>query len=127
MNACGLLLLCVPLLIIPANACNLDQGREIFALCSACHTLDGVTGGREGPNLGNAFGSPAGQDPNYRYSPAMLKAALTWDAATLERFLMAPKRTVPGTTMVFIGLKDAAERAAVSCYLETARRTGKVP
>jgi cytochrome c len=49
----------------------------------------------------------------------MKNSGLTWNAATLDRFLADPKGVVPGTKMTFPGLKDAAKRKAVVDYLKS--------
>lgn len=89
-----------------------------FAQCAVCHkTKPGETG--IGPTLANAFGSKAGHVNGFKYSEAMLESGLTWNQATLDRFLADPKGVVPGTTMTFGGVKDAAKRAEIIAYLKT--------
>ena len=43
-------------------------------------------------------------------------AAWEWTPGLLDTFLAAPRKAVGGTTMMFPGLKDPADRAAVVCY-----------
>jgi cytochrome c len=47
----------------------------------------------------------------------MRKAKITWDAATLDRWLASPQKTVPGTKMPFGGIQDTASRKALVSYL----------
>ena len=47
----------------------------------------------------------------------MAKAGLTWDKATLDKYLTDPQATVPGTKMIFLGIKDAGDRSALIDYL----------
>jgi cytochrome c2 len=49
----------------------------------------------------------------------MTKAGLTWDKATLDKYLTDPQAMVPGTKMLFPGLKDAGDRKALIDYLAT--------
>lgn len=102
-----------------AANCNAELGKQIFALCSACHALDVSEPAREGPPLRGAYSRAAASGPNFKYSPAMRASKWIWDAATLDKFLLNPRRALPGTTMTFIGLKSAQERAAVACYLRS--------
>jgi cytochrome c len=105
-------------------ACDTSLGQQVFALCSACHTLQPGEPAREGPNLSGVIGSTAGShDKSFKYSPALAGSKWRWDAATLDKFLTNPRRALPGTTMTFIGLKAASERAAVACYLQAAAAT----
>ena len=48
----------------------------------------------------------------------MKSAGITWDAATLDRYL-AIRRRCSWQFMPFSGVPDAAERAAVIDYLKT--------
>lgn len=77
-------------------------------------------GGRHGlgPNLYGVFGQPAGTRLDYRYSDAMRQSGLSWDFATLDRYLARPRALVPGTKMTFSGLSNADERKAVIAFLK---------
>ncbi|HPF28434.1 MAG: c-type cytochrome [Steroidobacteraceae bacterium] len=100
-------------------ACDAELGKQVFAVCSTCHALQPGEPVREGPSLAGFFGQRAGtSDKAFKYSPALLGTEWIWDAATLDRFLVNPRRALRGTTMTFIGLKSADERAAVACFLQ---------
>ena len=89
-----------------------------FAQCAMCHSVKpGET--RIGPSLAGVFGTKAGAIPGYPFSPAMKTSGLTWDEATLDRFLTAPMKVVPGTRMTFAGIADTGKRQAVIAYLKT--------
>ncbi len=72
-----------------------------------------------GPSLFGIVGRPAGQVPGFHYSAANKSSALTWDAATLDRYLTSPRDVVPHTIMTYGGLKDAQKRANLIAYLST--------
>jgi cytochrome c len=63
-------------------------------------------------------GRPAGTYPGFRYSSAMRKSGLTWDAATLTEYLRTPDKVVPGTKMAFAGLASDEDLANVIAYLK---------
>ena len=63
-------------------------------VCRTCHTLK-EGDNRLGPNLHNIIGRKAGSVPDYGYSSAMKDADLTWDRATLDRFIANPDQVVP--------------------------------
>jgi cytochrome c len=80
-----------------------------FAQCMSCHTVEA---GKNliGPSLYAVVGRKAASLPGYAYSDALKKSGLTWDKATMDKWLTAPARLVPGTKMTFFGLSDAAKR-----------------
>lgn len=103
----------------PAAAADYEHGFELFQEnCAACHTHIASVWDKSGPNLNGLFGRRAGSaDYIHGYSDAMKASNLTWDLGALMAFITSPAGVVPGTNMVFRGLKDPAERADLLCYL----------
>jgi len=102
------LVLCV-LLAAPVRA---EDGARLFKnACGTCHSTNSVH--RLGPSLVGVVGRVSGTAPGYEFSLAMQKAAITWDAALLDRFLAAPKSVVAESTMSYPGLKDERQRKAI--------------
>jgi cytochrome c len=87
-------------------------------VCRTCHTLK-EGDNRLGPNLHNVIGRKSGSVPDYGYSSARKDADLTWDKATLDRFIANPDQVVPGNKMKpYGGLTSAEERAKIIAFLE---------
>ena len=107
----------------PAAAPALDAqaaaGQRVYRKCQACHSLEAGKNGL-GPSLANIVGQKAAEVPRYNFSPAMKSSGLTWDVATLDRYLADPQKVVPGNKMPFPGLKTENERSAVIAYLVAA-------
>lgn len=96
------------------------RGETIYERCGACHSVDRD---RTGPRHAGLFGRRAGSVPGFRYSPAMRKAGaagLIWDEATLDKFLRAPTKFVPGTGMGYAGIQNDQERADLIAFLKEA-------
>lgn len=97
---------------------NAANGAKVFNQCKVCHVTDkGVN--RVGPSLGGVVGRKASTVPGYTYSAANKKSGLTWNEATLFKYLEAPQKMVPGTKMAFAGLKKPQDRADVIAFLKT--------
>jgi glucose/arabinose dehydrogenase/cytochrome c2 len=104
----------------PALSADPNTGKSLFReRCSVCHTAEsGDNGGAEGPSLIGLMGRAAARGPQFSYSAALRDSKLTWDAATLQRFLAAPTNVVPGTAMV-IAVPDQTDRDNLIAYFQS--------
>lgn len=108
--------------LVPARAADCDPaaGRQAFAnKCGICHVADAGAAHTVGPNLHGITGRPPGRAAGFAYSEALANAGGDWDEARLDAFLKSPQQAVPGTAMPFQGLKSAAERRQLICFLQT--------
>lgn len=97
---------------------SLASAPAAFGQCATCHAIKpGVNA--VGPSLFAVYGRKAATGPTYAYSEAMKASGLTWDDATLDTYLTAPMKHVPGTKMAFAGMADAAKRKDVIEFLKT--------
>ncbi len=102
-----------------ARAADPTAGQAVFKTqCGVCHA---VVQGKNmvGPSLFGLAGRKSGTVEGFRYSTANKTAEIVWSAATLDKYLQAPREVVPGTTMTYAGLKDETKRADLIAYLET--------
>jgi cytochrome c len=115
--ACGAVL---PVLISPAAAAgDPAAGKQVFeTACSICHSAQQ---GRNsiGPSLFGVVGRQSAAVAGYTYSPPFKALGVTWDEATLDKYLAGPRAMVPGTKMTYAGLKDDPKRANLIAYLAT--------
>jgi cytochrome c len=100
-----------------AHAADAVRGEQLYARCMACHAL---AADRVGPRHCGLLGRRAGSVPGFFYTDAMKHSRLVWDEKTLDRFLARPLAVVPGTSMTYDGVPDAADRADLIAYLKRA-------
>jgi nitrite reductase (NO-forming) len=100
----------------PASPGEAEVGRQVYKKCQACHSLEPGKNG-VGPSLAGIIGKKAASVDNYNYSPAMKASNLTWDVATLNKYLLDPQKAMPGNKMPFPGLKTETERNALIAYI----------
>ena len=103
------------------QAADPDKGKAVFDQCAACHSL-GDPGDFEGPLLKGVFGRKAGSLEDYRYSAAMKRSGVTWDAASLDAYITDPQAFIPGNRMAFAGIADKAQRDDLIAYLAVASK-----
>lgn len=106
---------------LPAAGQDVERGRQLFNQCAACHPAKAPSGA-DGPALAGVVGRGSAVLTDFRYSRPMSRAGLTWDEATLARYLADPQAVVPGTRMAFAGLEREADRADVIAYLKSLKQ-----
>lgn len=104
---------------LPAHAQNVETGQKAFKQqCGLCH--DTAAGkNRVGPSMFGVVGRKSGAVDGFHYSDANKNSGLTWDQATLDKYLSDPRGTVPGTTMTYAGVKNDDQRRDIIAYLAT--------
>ena len=108
-----------------AIAQDATTGEKVFLVCKVCHQVGDSAKNAVGPVLNGLFGRKAGTVAGYSYSDANKNSGITWDEATLKEYLTDPKAKVPGTKMVFPGLKSDDDIANVIAYLKQFGPDGK--
>jgi cytochrome c len=101
-----------------AQAQDAAAGEKVFAQCRACHQVGPTAKNAVGPVLNGLFGRTAGTVEGYNYSPANKNSGLTWDEATFREYIQNPKAKIPGTKMIYAGLKDEKRIDDLVAYLK---------
>lgn len=102
-----------------AGGGDVAAGLRTFGQCRTCHAAAANLPNGIGPNLTGIYGRKAATRPGYAYSPALKAANLTWNEATLDRWLTDPAAMVHGTKMIFGKLPSKPVRDNVIAYLKT--------
>ena len=98
-----------------------EDGDRLFRnSCGICHT---VQPGQNcvGPSLAGVVGRKAGIVQGFNYSDANKNSNVVWDEAQLDQYLNDPKEFMPGTKMMYPGMKDPEKRKALIAYLRDAK------
>jgi len=104
-----------------AQSGDAGRGQRLFnQQCRVCHTLEQGGASVAGPNLHGLFGRKAGTAPGFEFSEAMTKSGIVWDETTLAEYNRDPKAKVPGTKMVYGGMKQPGQLADLVAYLKQA-------
>ena len=103
----------------PASATGISQGdpvrgKALYQGCESCHSINEND---VGPRHRGVVGRHAGSVKDYAYSAALKNSGLTWEEASLNRWLINPSAMVPGTKM-FFKIDDAQSRADIIAYLK---------
>jgi len=110
---------------VVAHAQDAAAGEKVFAPCKACHQIGETAKNAVGPELNGVIGRKAGTVEGYNYSPANKNSGLTWDEATFAEYIKDPKAKVPGTKMIFPGIKDEQKIKDLTAYLKQFDASGK--
>ena len=104
-----------------AQSGNAERGERVFnQQCKTCHTVEKGGASLIGPNLFGMFGRKAGAGQGFAHSEAMTKSGMVWDDKTVAEYLKDTKGRVPGTKMVYAGLKRQEQLDDVLAYLKKA-------
>ena len=63
--------------------------------------------------------------PGYSYSEANKNSGITWDKATFKEYIKDPRAKIPGTKMIFPGIKNEKEAGDLWAYLKQFGPDGK--
>lgn len=93
------------------------KGEAAFKIrCAMCHAVEPGVNKPMGPTLSGVLGRKAGSAA-FKYSPAMAASGVVWNAETLDAYLTAPTKLVPGASMI-MAVPNPKDRADLIAYLE---------
>jgi cytochrome c len=104
---------------------DLAAGATSFKKCAPCHDVGEKAKNKVGPLMNGLEGRKSGTIPGFNYSEANKAAAIVWNEAQFLDYIKDPKAKIPGTKMVFAGIKNEAEAKALWAYLNQFDAEGK--
>ena len=108
-----------------AQAQDVAAGEQSFKKCFPCHSIGEGAKNKVGPELNGIDGRHSGTAPDYHYSDANKKSGIVWDEATFKEYIRDPRAKIPGTKMIFPGIKNENEVNNLWAYLKQFGPDGK--
>jgi cytochrome c len=108
-----------------AGAQDVAAGATSFKKCAACHDVGPTAKNKVGPVLNGIDGRKSGSAAGYNYSDANKGSGITWNEEAFLDYIKDPKAKIPGTKMVFAGIKNEAEAKNLWSYLKQYDAEGK--
>jgi cytochrome c len=108
-----------------ASAQDLAAGANSFKKCLSCHSVGETAKNSVGPVLNGLDGRASGSVPGYNFSDANKKSGITWNEATFLDYIKDPRAKIPGTKMIFPGIKNETEAKDLWAHLKQFGADGK--
>ena len=108
-----------------ALAADVTAGEQSFKKCIACHSIGEGAKNKVGPELNGIDGRKSGSAPNYNYTDANKNSGITWNETEFKEYIKDPKAKIPGTKMIFPGIKNEKEADDLWAYLSQFDAEGK--
>ena len=108
-----------------AMAQDVAAGKTSFNKCLACHAIGEGAKNKVGPELNGINGRKSGSAPDYSYSDANKNSGITWGKDVFLEYIKDPKAKIPGTKMVFAGIKNEKEANDLWAYVSSFDKDGK--
>jgi len=100
-----------------ALAQDVAAGETSFRKCAPCHSIGPDATNKVGPVLNGLDGRKAGSVEGFNYSDANKGSGITWGEAVFKEYIKDPRAKVPGTKMVFAGIKSEKELGDLWSYV----------
>lgn len=108
-----------------ATAQDIAAGERSWNKCRACHQTGETAKNGVGPVLNGLFGRHSGSVEGYNYSSANKNSGIDWSEAAFAEYIKDPKAKIPGTKMVFAGIKNEQEIKDLTAFLKQFDKDGK--
>ena len=119
------------LMIVASSGLSLAQdaagGEAAFRKwCLPCHDAGDGAKIKLGPPLNGLDGRPSASYPGFNYSDANKNSGITWNESQFKEYIKDPKAKIPGTKMIFPGIKNEKEINDLWAFLAQHDKDGKI-
>ena len=97
---------------------DLEKGANVFKQCLVCHSIGEGAKNKIGPELNGLDGRQSGSAPGYSYSDANKNSGIVWNEATFKEYIKDPRAKIPGTKMIFPGVKNEQQIDDLWAYIK---------
>jgi cytochrome c len=108
-----------------ARAQDVAAGETSFHKCMACHSIGDGAKNKVGPELNGIDGRKSGTAAGFNYSDANKNSGITWNKDQFLDYIKDPKAKIPGTKMIFAGIKNEKEAGDLWAYISQFDKDGK--
>ncbi|HXD45871.1 MAG TPA: cytochrome c family protein [Pseudolabrys sp.] len=108
-----------------ARAQDAAAGEQVFKRCVPCHSIGEGAKNKVGPELNGLDGRHSGTAPAFSYSDANKNSGIVWNKANFEKYIADPRAMIPGTKMIFPGIKNPKDVENLWAYVSQFGPDGK--
>lgn len=101
-----------------ASAQDVTAGEQSFKKCLPCHSVGAGAKNKVGPELNGLDGRKAGTAEGFNYSEGNKNSGITWSESVFKEYIKDPRAKIPGTKMVFAGIRNEQEVNDLWAYLK---------
>jgi cytochrome c len=105
---------------------DVSAGEASFRKCAPCHSIGPDAMNKVGPELNGINGRPVGSAPGFNYTDANKNSGIVWGEAVFKEYVTDPRAKIPGTKMIFAGIKSQKERNDLWAYVSQFDKDGNI-
>jgi cytochrome c len=109
-----------------ASAQDVEKGAIVFKKCAICHKIGPNATNLVGPVLNGLDGRHSGSVANYSYSDANKNSGIVWNEETFAEYIKDPRAKIPGTKMIFAGVKNEQDIKDLWAYIKQFDAEGNI-
>ncbi len=109
-----------------APAQDAAKGEISFHKCLPCHAIGDNAQNKIGPELNGLDGRHSGTVADFGYSDANKNSGIVWNEATFKEYIKDPRAIIPGTKMIFAGIKNEQEVNDLWAYVKQFDADGNI-
>jgi cytochrome c len=109
-----------------APAQDVEKGAAAFKKCAICHKIGPGATNLVGPELNGLDGRHSGSVAGFSYSDANKNSGIVWNEQTFAEYIKDPRAKIPGTKMIFAGIKNEQEIKDLWAYIKQFDAEGNI-